>query len=520
MSQLLEILGRAIAIDTTELIWHWLNAVTPLSNDNNDGLYHQLNNAIELLGRQKTSAASEQIEMYLFENPACTYGRLVSAAILLQNNQIQDAINELNSVYTREPNNTMALYVLGYCHERLGREAQAVEFYQDCLKFKKYLQLPAQRLAAIYFKNNQLEKTIEQYQLIKNEYPGDISALLTLGHLYVKTAKFQEAVETFNAAILMHPDNYFAQDEETEQLINDGNYYDALERIQDLLQDHPYRADLLMKHGDILRMMGATSDAVSQYEQAVRICPDLLEATIKLGTQYLQLQQEEPAAEQFNRAFELNDNIVDAYMGLAVAQKLAGNLPDALSTLSLAAAIAPNSSLLFSEMAAIHFKLSMKNNESIFHEVPQDMTKAVIDAHRQQIAVRPQNPDLHYRLGILMMNISRFSDATELFENALNINPLFSRARSKLECISFPDTCDKDTLELHYKTALLYCDKIKFASSMINLEHQLEDNYASPEASVNISITLQNLGLLDRTAAMWDSLVDTASFAINSDYQF
>ena len=534
MSQLLEILGRAITVDTTELIWHWLNAVMPPIDESNEGKYYQLNNAIELLGQQKTAKAAEQIRLYNFENPSCSYGRLLSTAIYLQNNQIQNAINELNSVYSREPNNTMALYILGYCHERLGREAQAVEYYQDCLKFKRYLQLPAQRLAAIYFKNNQIEKTIEQYQLLKNEYPDDISALITLGHLYIASGKFKDAIETFNSAILMHPDNYYAQDEEVEQLIADENFYDALERIEDLLQDQPYRADLLMKHGDILRMMGATTDAVSQYEQAVRICPELLEATIKLGTQYLQMQQEELAAEQFNRAFELNDNIVDAYIGLAISQKFAGEIPDALSTLSLAAAIAPNSSLLFAEMASIHFKLGLKTCEPIFHEGPNDLTKAVIDAHRQQIAQRPQNPDLYYRLGILMMNISRFSDAIEYFRNALNINPLFSRARSKLAvcllqsgkqeealgCISLLNIYDKDMLDLHYKTALLYCDKIKFASSLINLEHHLENNYASPEASVNISIVLQNLGLLERTAAMWDSLVDTASFAINSDYQF
>jgi tetratricopeptide (TPR) repeat protein len=535
MSQLLEILGRAITIDTTELIWHWLNAVIPPIDENNSK-YIQLNKAIELLGCQKSKAAADQTRIYLFENPSCSYGKLLSAAISIQNNQLNDAINELNSVYAREPNNTMALYTLGYCHERLGREDKAVEYYQDCLKFKKYLQLPAQRLAAVYFKNNQIEKTIEQYQLLKNEYPDDISSLITLGHLYINAGKFTEAIEIFNQAILMHPDNYFSQDEETEQLISEENYYDALERIEDLLQDNPYRADLIMKHGDILRMMGSTTEAISLYEQAVRLCPDLLEAAIKLGTQYLQNQQEELAAEQFNRAFELNDNIVDAYIGLAISQRFAGNEDDALATLSLASSIAPNSSLLFSELAAIHFKLSLNNCDSFSYNnnILDDIAKSVINAHRQHIAHRPQNPDLYYRLGILMMNINRFHDAIECFENALNINPLFSRVRSKmsicllqvgkkseaLDCISKLFVYDKETLELHYKTSLLYCDKIKFASSLLNLEHQLEKSYACPEASVNISIILQNLGLLDRTIAMWDSLIDTASFAINSNYQF
>ncbi|MBN2589672.1 MAG: tetratricopeptide repeat protein [Sedimentisphaerales bacterium] len=533
MSQLLEILGEAITIDTTELIWHWLNAVMP-PLDENKRKYEQLNRAIELLSIQKTCAASEQLRFYLFENPTCTYGLILSAAIYIQNNQILNALEELNSVYKREPNNTMALYTLGYCHERLGRVDKAVEFYQDCLKFKNYLQLPAQRLAAIYLKNNQLEKAIEQYHLLKSEYPDDISTLLNLGHLYLSTGRFHDAIETFNAAILMHPDNYFHQDEETEQLIAEGNFYDALDHIEDLLQDHPYRADLLMKHGDVLRAMGATTDAISEYENAVRICPDLLEATIKLGTQYLQVQQEELAAEQFNRAFELNDNIVDAYIGLSISQKYAGFIDESLTTLSLASSISPNSSLLFAEIASIHFRLSLKNSHSFFNDTPEDMTQAVINAHRQQISQRPQNPDLYYRLGILMMNIKRFEDAIKLFENALELNPLFSRARSKLSIcllqvnriseainsISFLTNYNNETLELHYKTALLYCDKIKFASSMLNLEQKLAKSYASPEASANISIVLQNLGLLDRRAAMWDNLVETASLATNSYYQF
>ena len=533
MSQLLEILGKAITIDTTELIWHWLNAVMPPTDENNNK-YEQLNIAIEYLGAQRTSAAADQARMYLFENPSCTYGRLLLTAIFIQNNQIQEALGELNTIYKREPNNTMALYSLGYCHERLGREAEAIEYYQDCLKFKSYLQLPAQRLAAIYFKNNQLEKAIEQYQLLKSEYPDDISTLINLGHLYISTGRFQYAIETFNTAILMHPDNFFNQDEEIEQLISGGDFYDALERVEDLLQDHPYRADLLMKHGDILRMMGATNDAVAEYENAVRICPDLLEATIKLGTQYLQLQQEELAAEQFNRAFELNDNIVDAYIGLAISQKYAGYIDESITTMSLASSISPNSSLLFTEMASIHFRLSLKNTQSIYHDMPEDMTQAVIDAHKQQISQRPQNPDLYYRLGILMMNIRKFKEAISLFENALELNPLFSRARSKLaiclfqenhitdslNCISYLDNFNNETLDLHYKTALLYCDKIKFASSMMNLDQQLAKSYASPEASANISIVLQNLGLLQRTTAMWDSLVETASLAVNSYYQY
>jgi len=540
MSQLLQILGRAITIDTADLIWHWLNAAKTPKDDSQSARYRQLNKAIELMGDSKLDAAAEQLRMYLFENPSCTYGRLAVAAICMHNNRLEEAIKELNSVYMRQPNNTMALYALGYCYERLGKESQAIEFYQDCLKFKNYLQLPAYRLAAIYFKNGQPEKAIEQYEILKNEYPDDISNLVTLGHLYIATNRFIQAIETFNTAILIHPDNFHAPDDNIDQLFAEGQFHEALEQIEYLLQTQPDRADVLVKYADVLRMLGSATEAVSQYEEALRICPDFLEATIKLGTQYLQLQQDRLAAQQFNKAVEINDKIVDAYIGLVTSQKLAGNLSDAFGTLSLAAAIQPNSSLLFAETASLRFQdglsknLPFDNEYNNVQEDPTNLIRAVIAAHRQQITHRPQNPDLHYRLGVLMMSIGRMAEAIQSFQMALEINPDYNRARSKLaiclfeigrksealEYLTCPDCLDKDTLELHYKTALLYCDKVKFASSLMNLERHMENNFARPDAAVNISIVLQNLGLLDRVTAMWDNLSDTADQALNIDYPF
>ena len=535
MSQLLEILGRAIAVDTADLMLHWLNAVSLLKEDSESAQYPQLNKIIELMGKMKFDAAQQQLRLYLFENPTCTRGRMAAAALSLHNNQLQKAIEELNSVYLRQPNNTMALYALGHCYERLGKESQAVEFYQDCLKFKNYLQLPAQRLAAIYFKNSQLEKTIQQYELLKDEYPDDISTLVTLGHLYVACAKYAKAGEIFSAAILMHPDNFHTQDDYLDQLIADGQLHEALEKLEDLSQDQAEGADLMVKRADILSMLGATDEAVLQYEDALRICPDFLEATIKLGTQYLQRRQERLAAQQFNKAVEINDKIVDAYIGLAISQKLADNFAEALITLSLAAAIQPNSSLLFAETATLRFQAGFGENATFEGEYNSaNLMEAVIEAHRQQIIHRPQNPDLYYRMGVLMMSVGRIGDATHAFQTAVDINPAYTRARTKLavclfetnnkpealELLPGPDCLNRDTLELHYKVALLYCNKVKFASSLINLDRLLEDNFTCADATVNISIVLQNLGLLDRVTAMWDNLSDTADQATKSKYLF
>ena len=276
------------------------------------------------MGCGKFSEAREQVRVYLFTNPSCCYGRMAAAALLLQDNNLKEAMEELNSVYMRQPSNTLALYLLGHCFERLGQQAQAIEFYQDCIKFNGGLQLPAQRLGAIYFKDGRLDETIAQYEPLKEQYPDDISTLVTLGHLYIATSQHSQAIETFNTAILIHPDNFMTHDDSIEELICSGQLQEALDEIDVHLADEPDRADLIAKQADVLAMMGGISDAIALYQQALRICPDFLEATIKLGTCFLKMHADQLAAQQFNRAIEINDKIVDAYTGLAAAQRLAG----------------------------------------------------------------------------------------------------------------------------------------------------------------------------------------------------
>ncbi len=535
MSRLLEILGGGLSFDVAELIWNWLDVSRPSSSGGESASTSEaegLDKVIELIKNRKTDIAADQLRLYLFENPDCPRGRMASAAIFISMGRLQDAIEQLNSVYLRQPSNTMALYALGHCYERLAKLPQAIEFYQDCLKFKNYLQLPRQRLAAIYFKNNQLEKATSEYELLRSEYPDDLWTLVTIGYLDIAVGRYAHAAQTFNTAILIHPDNFHIEDDNIDQLTDDNPPYQAAEQLEYQLAEHPERVDLLLKYADILAMLGATDHAIAQYQKLISIRPDCLEATVKLGTQFLHINDELSAAHQFNKAVEINDRIVDAYIGLATAGKLAGDTSGALTTLSLGAAIDANSAFLLAQTAALQFKPGFED-----HFSPSDylshwphLVKAVIAAHRRQIADQPQNPNLHYRLGILLMSLESFPEAIEAFRSALEINPTYFRARTKLAVCLFESgdqksaleqltagpVLDNDTIQLHYKSALLYCDALRFASSLINLQQYMQDNFTDAYNVPNVAVVLENLGLLDRAAAMWDNLSETAAQAASN----
>jgi tetratricopeptide (TPR) repeat protein len=527
MSKLLEILGKGIATNTANLMWHWLQSVAARKLER-----ERLREFEEILGHiaaMELEKADEKLRFYLFEYEKCTLGRVAAAIILLHTDRLAEAVEQLQSVYVREPGNTMALYALGYCHERLGHEAEAVEFYQDCIKFKHYLQLPQQRLAAIYFRRGENGKAIEHYELITEEYPDDVASLAILGHLYVAAGRHQDAIDTFSRAILIHPDNYLPEkDKEIQQLVESGEAGEAMSQLQEKLEEQPDDAELCIELADLLSVSGEFTEAIVYYKKAIRLRPDFLEATIKLGTAHLNLGHCSLAAQAFNAAAETNDQIVDVYMGLAVAQHRAGRTREAENTVSLAAAIQQNSTLLFTETARLQFREILGLEGPVGPE-DEDMAllAKVLSAHERQAAARPDSSTLQYRLGLLLLGRNRIAPAIQAFKAALAGNPTYHRARTKL-CLTHYETGETasaiaeltaldmptpEIIDLHYRTAILFCNRERFAEAVGNLQDWMQSNFVSAGANSQISVVLENMGLVDRAACVFRDLAETTAKA-------
>jgi len=518
MGQLLSIIGNGIGVEVADLIWHCLRQSAESLARTDPAHAKMLDKVIDLADARKASLVRHRLEEYRAAHPRSHYVNLAAAAIALADSRLKDAFDLLKSVYSKCPRNVTALYALGHCCERLGREEEAIAFYQDCLKFKNHLHLPHQRLAAIYLKNGQLEKTIAEYQRLVFEYPDDLSILLMLAYLYIAVSQYKLAIDTFSKAILIQPDNFAPENDEIDSLIEAGQFTDALDMIEKALEEYPDRPDLLLRRASIMASLGQDEQATDEYKHTIEICPHFLDASIKLGSHYMKTGKPASAAIQFARAALINDRLVDAYMGMATAQKLSGNTTEAATTISLAAAIDVNGPMLFSQAACLQ-------QGSLSDDFESKPIEIILNTQTEMLKQRPQNPELHYRLGILLMSMGRITEAIELFKRALMLNPTFAAARNKLaiclyetdeaafalETLSPPTCLLHDTLDLHYRVALLYCDKIKFASCLLDLEQWLHETLATSDAIVNISVVLQNLGLLDPVYSTWDNLVSATS---------
>jgi tetratricopeptide (TPR) repeat protein len=531
MSKLLEIFGKGISVEITEILWHWLNNSLSQAGTENPGPFAPLFSVLDHLANRELINAEEKLKLYLFDRPDCIYARMAAAAICLHYNQPKNAIEQAQSVYLRQPSNTMTLYVLGYCHERLGHIEQALEFYQDCIKFKSHLQLPRQRMAAIYLKQGRLDRVIYEYEQVTTEYPDDISSMVLLGHLYITAQDHQKAIDTFNLAILSHPDNFLVnkEDDEIDEFVSCGLFEQAMERIRWTIEQVGPMPDLLVRMADVYSQWEKDAEAIACFEHAIRIQPNSLEATIKLGTHYLRQQRFSLAAEQFNKAAEINDEIVDAYLGLVKALKLSGDECEAIGTLSLAASIQQNSTLLYSESATLQFQ-AILDETFVTPEKESDKPIVLIDdvikAYQEQLKHNPSRPDVHYKYGILMMVENNLPMAISHFQNVLPLNPIHYRALNKLAICHFDNGRPEKAVEIltedgrdnystllgmYYKTSILYCDREAFAGAIKKLQMtKATEHHQGLEIRANLEIVLENLGLVDRTFTNWKRLEETS----------
>jgi len=531
MSKLLEIFGKGITIDSVELVWNWLLVQQKPQSESasSANMQDSLGRVAELLSERKIEQAEQELRFYLFEHPDCPKGRIAAASVCIYHNDLAGAIEQTRSVYVRQPNNTMALYLLGYCYERLGQDAEAMEFYQDCLKFKRHLQLPRQRMAAIFLRKGRLDRVIEEYITLTAEHPDDVSSLTLLGYLHLAAERYAAAIDAFNLAILSHPDN-FNQDgrnEELTSLLEQGQIEQAFAYVEEMIGQLGAMPEFSIQLGDICRHTGRVAEAISHYETALRMQPASLEATIKLGSQYLRDQHLSLAAEQFNRAAEINDEIIDAYAGLAAAQALYGQLEEAGQTLNLAQTIHQNSVLLFAETAALHLRSSMPELE--MEPERDEVLETFVKSWKKRLDMAGPNADLYYKYGILMTVRGQVKEAIHWFKKALSINPTYYRAQIKLslalgelgqtdeamEMLKKMQNLSPAILELHYQTALLFCDKRRFAGAIRHLQNNLFNGTSLENTKDSIEVVLENLGIIDRALSNWSKIEQTSQLVVN-----
>ncbi len=519
MNYLLEILGKGLEMSPAELMAEHLTLPRLKAAG------EPINRGLDLLRAGKPEAATRCLAPFCNSGPYRAAAHIASAVACDEESNTRRAVNHLLAAMEILPGRTDILAGLGLCCEKAHLSREAIKFYRRAINRDPAGSPARYRLAAIQITNGNCDEAIKQCRALSHFELRHNWLIGAIGALNYRNGKYDRAVQLLQAAIAMEPENWALADEDIEELVNEGKFYHALERLHELLQRQGPFADLHVRIADLYGRTGDDEQAIRHYLRALDIQPDYLEGTVKLGSHHLAFGRIEQAAEAFHRAAELNNRITFNYVALGCAHLSAGRKSDAHNAFELAVAVEPNTVTLMSETLRLHSLLAetdmhdaVNTKEIIRQTYDNDrMLIRQVSSHARELAANDR-ADLRYTHGMLLLALGQVDGAQKQFTRAVEINPAHMQSIVELGIIrhkkglkekaeeTFRQAADisQDLLRRHYHLALLHSDPRKFARVTHVLSARQENQWIKKRSVITTS--LEQMGLLDTVSSTWRNL--------------
>ena len=240
---------------------------------------------------------------------------------------------------------------------------------------------------------------------------------------------YENAIEYYSEALRVLPQNPSfnqnrsgIQQDIAEALLKLNKAREALEAYEVAIRLNPDNIQLYSRKGDILFEQKRFSDALVAYEIALHKSLNLNDSALyrKKGDTLLNLARWLEAIDSYknviNRmpAIEETTTIVQVYANMSEALFRIGKLEEALGALAVALG-----------KDADHAELWRRKGE-IYCEL-----KHIDEAQRsyeRAITLKPDNPYFHKEYGDILLQLKRFSEAREQYNEAIRLKPDFGYA--------------------------------------------------------------------------------------------
>ena len=488
----------------------------------------RIGRGLNLLDAGHAHAALQAFEAAVTMDPTCTEARMGMACALDAIGKPQAAADRLMPLVRRNEPDPLTLFAVGYCRERAGQTDLARDAYLRTAALCPQLCNAHERLVAIYVMQGDYSDATRHCETIYKGDPARIDIRRAVAGLSLLAGEPADAVDHYQTALTLEPDNWAAEGDEADALIQAGKHEEAALVLEQLAESQPGFADTYLRLGEVYTKLEKHDEAISNLIRAVELHPDYLEASSKLAALLLRVGQGEQAAKWFAHGAEINDRLLAAYTGLGLAQLRLGQQKEGQASIAMAARIEPNSPLLFSEVARVRRHLMHTDRNHTENTIPAvsstlvggdepgvDWLDDTIATYRQLLASRSNHAQWHYQVGLLLRQRGDLPAATSHYQQAVTINAAYSRAWVKLalalheagrqaEVITALERSispGPELIQLHYQLAAVFTLPARFEISVDQLEAQMDAIQPRAEVRANIRLALENMNLLDPISA-------------------
>ena len=266
-------------------------------------------------------------------------GTLAAAAVLLllgvstrqQTHVYQDVETLWRDTLTKNPKAWLAHNNWGVVLAQKGKLPEAMEHYEQALRFKPNYADAYYNLGNSLSKAGRIEDAIGRYEQALRIYPDHAEAHNNLGLALDRAGRTQAAMEHWEQALRIKPHMAEAHYNLGNSLSQLNKLEDAIGHYEQALRFKPDYAEAHYNLGITLARLGRTPEAIGHWQQELCMKPDDAEAHYNLGIALGQTGRPDEAIGHYEQALQLKPDNADAHYRLALALKGRGRFEAAIA---------------------------------------------------------------------------------------------------------------------------------------------------------------------------------------------
>jgi len=306
--------------------------------------------------------------------------------------RLPQAERSYQQILQSDPNQPVALHLLGVIAHQTGKAEVAVEFITKAVAIKPDFVEAYIVLGNAFQELGKLDQAISSYAKVLAMAPDYAEVHNNLGNALQELGKLDEAVASYCKALDIKPDYTEAHNNLGVALNLLGKFDGAVASYQKALSMAPDYADAHNNLGVALQALGKLDEAAASYHKALSVAPDLAEAHNNLGNTLRDLGKLDEAVASYHKALASSPDYAEAHSNLGIALKNLGKQDEALASFRQALAIAPD------------YPEAHSNLGNVF--MVQGKLDDAVACYRKALAIAPDLAEAHRHLA----NVSKFTE--------------------------------------------------------------------------------------------------------------
>jgi tetratricopeptide (TPR) repeat protein len=236
----------------------------------------------------------------------------------------QAALVSLSRALELEPRAVQTLIDTANTLCALGRAPESLALYQRALALDPRSRQAHNNLGNAYLQLAAAASAVDCYRQALRIKPDDAEVLCNLGNALRQTGQLQEAVSCSQRALALEPGLAMAHNNQGLALAGLGRQREAVASYRRAVNLNPHYVEALDNLGNALRAVGERREALALHRKAVELNPQRADSHCNLGQALFELRRLEEAESSFRRALSLQPEHSEAQLGLSGALRMLG----------------------------------------------------------------------------------------------------------------------------------------------------------------------------------------------------